>query len=221
MPQKSAVSVSLLPAHALKLQIIAPIANCHALFWTQFLLADGSYCYSRVLCEFLQAPELFTSTGHSKSHSQCRHWAISTSIILKLNHTGWFKIILSTGQFTVHFLRVSELQHWPYLLTPHGDTADMHQWSFVCNLIDIKAPHLSWNCNLLTLHPETSSLHRSRSIIQVCKPLRKWLNIEGPSSLNRALEHTLQHLLLCMHRSSGLAAVARILGFKLGFVGRL
>jgi hypothetical protein len=31
MPQKSAVSVSLLPAHALKLQIIAPTANCHAL----------------------------------------------------------------------------------------------------------------------------------------------------------------------------------------------
>jgi hypothetical protein len=31
MPQKSAVSVSLLPAHALKLRIIAPTANCHAL----------------------------------------------------------------------------------------------------------------------------------------------------------------------------------------------
>ncbi len=68
--QKSAVSVSLLPAHALKLQIIAPTANCHALLWTQFLLADdsqwgamtGSYCYSRVLCEFLQAPELFTTS---------------------------------------------------------------------------------------------------------------------------------------------------------------
>jgi len=61
MPQMSVVSVSLPPAHALKLQIIAPTANCHALLWTQFLLADdsqwgvmtGSYCYSRVLCEFL------------------------------------------------------------------------------------------------------------------------------------------------------------------------
>jgi hypothetical protein len=31
MPQKSAVSVSLLPAHALKLHIIAPTANCHTL----------------------------------------------------------------------------------------------------------------------------------------------------------------------------------------------
>ncbi len=68
LPQKSVVSVSLLPAHALKLQIIAPTTNCHALLWTQFLLADdsqwgamtGSYCYSGVLCEFLQAPELFT-----------------------------------------------------------------------------------------------------------------------------------------------------------------
>jgi len=37
--------------------------------------------------------------------------------------------------------------------------------------------------------------------------------MEGPSSLNRALEHSLQHLLLCMHRSSALTAVARILGF--------
>jgi hypothetical protein len=68
MPQKSVVLVSLPPAHSLKLQIIAPTANCHALLWTQFLLADdsesgamtGSYCYSQVLCEFLQAPELFT-----------------------------------------------------------------------------------------------------------------------------------------------------------------
>jgi hypothetical protein len=101
------------------------------------------------------------------------------------------------------------------------DTAHMHQWSFLCNLMDINAPHLSWNCNLLTLHPETSSLHRSRSIIKECKPLRTWLNMEGPSSLNRALEHSLQHLLLCMHRSSALAAVPRILGFRLGFVGRL
>jgi hypothetical protein len=40
-------------------------------------------------------------------------------------------------------------------------------------------------------------------------------------SKQRALEHSLQHLLLCMHRSSALAAVARILGFRLGFVGRL
>jgi hypothetical protein len=70
VPQKSAVSVSLLPAHALKLQIVAPTANCHALLWTQFLLADNSqwgamtasYCYSRVLCGFLQAPELFTTS---------------------------------------------------------------------------------------------------------------------------------------------------------------
>jgi hypothetical protein len=53
----------------LKLQIIAPTANCHALLWTQFLLPDdsqwgamtGSYCYSRVLWEFLQPPELFTT----------------------------------------------------------------------------------------------------------------------------------------------------------------
>ncbi len=70
VPQKSAVSVSLLPAHALKLQIIAPTVNCHALLWTQFLLADdsqpgamtASYCYSWVLCGFLQAPELFTTS---------------------------------------------------------------------------------------------------------------------------------------------------------------
>ncbi len=59
-----------MPAHVLKLQIIAPTANCHALLWTQFLLADdsqwgamtGSYYYSGVLCEFLQAPELFTTS---------------------------------------------------------------------------------------------------------------------------------------------------------------
>ncbi len=42
MPQKSVVLVSLLPAHALKLQIIDPTANCYSLLWTQFLLADDS-----------------------------------------------------------------------------------------------------------------------------------------------------------------------------------
>jgi hypothetical protein len=126
-----------------------------------------------------------------QNFSQRHHWPLqkpqpvqalsnhkSTSMILKSSHTGWFKIILSTGQFMVHFLRVSEFQHWPCLLTPHGDAVHMHQWSFVCNLIDINAPHLSWNCNLLTLHPETSSLHRSTSMIKVCKPLRTWLNMD-------------------------------------------
>jgi len=87
-----------------------------------------------------------------------------------------------------------------------------HRYKCTSLVLELQPPNFaSW----------TSSLHRSRSMIKVCKPLRTWLSMEGPSSLNRALEHSLQHLLLCMHRSSALAKVARILGFRLGFVGRL